>query len=350
MHKRLKQALQYGLSLGLMGLFIYWAFEGINRRELWDAMTGISPVWAAVLCAATLGTLGLRAWRWLVLMRPFAPQVSTLNASLALAICYAANVAVPRSGEVLRCVSLKWTTGASISALMATIVVERILDLFWLIALFWLIVYIDIARLVLWIPAADRDAIGLLALAACLVALSALVLVSVYREKILAGMRPLLGRLAWGHGERVLQILETFIGGLSALRQQPTAYLEILVSSILLNAAYVFIIYAAFIGMDLHQPYDLDAAAALAVMAISSIGVIIPTPGAIGSYHFLFGEALHHLYAVPLPTALACATLTHALATLTYILIGAPTLLWQWHRAGRAPTAPRTPTKPTAPS
>ena len=63
MHKLLKQALQYGLSLGLMGLFIYWAFEGINRRELWDAMTGISPVWAAVLCAATLGTLGLRAWR-----------------------------------------------------------------------------------------------------------------------------------------------------------------------------------------------------------------------------------------------------------------------------------------------
>ena len=121
-------------------------------------MTGISPVWAAVICVATLGTLVLRAWRWMVLMRPFAPQVSNLNASLALAICYAANVIVPRSGEVLRCVSLKWTTGASISALMATIVVERILDLFWLIVLFWLIIYIDIALPVLWMPAgADRD-------------------------------------------------------------------------------------------------------------------------------------------------------------------------------------------------
>ena len=336
MPKLLKQALQYGLSVGLMGLFMYWAFEGINRGELWDAMTGISPVWAAVMCIATLGTLGLRAWRWLVLMRPFAPQVSNLNASLALAICYAANVVVPRSGEVLRCVSLKWTTGASISALMATIVVERILDLFWIIVLFWLIVYIDMALPVLWLPAgADRDTIGLLALAGCLVALSALVLVSVYREKILAGMRPLLGRLAWGRGERVLQILETFIDGLSALRQQPIAYFEILVSSVLLNAAYVFIIYAAFIGMDLHHTYNLDAAAALVVMAISSIGVIIPTPGAIGSYHLLFGEAMHRLYAVPLATALACATLTHALATLTYVFIGGPTLLWQWHRSRR---------------
>ena len=100
MHKILKQALQYGLSLGLMGLFIYWAFEGINRGELWAAMTGISPVWAAVMCVVTLGTLVLRAWCWQVLMRPFAPQVSNLNASLALAICYAANVVVPRSGEV----------------------------------------------------------------------------------------------------------------------------------------------------------------------------------------------------------------------------------------------------------
>ena len=336
MHKILKQALQYGLSLGLMGLFVYWAFEGINRGELWAAMTSISPVWAAIMCVATLGTLVLRAWRWQVFMRPFAPQVSNLNASLALAICYAANVAVPRSGEVLRCVSLKWTAGASISALMATIVVERILDLFCLIVLFWLIVYIDIALPAIWLPAgADRDTIGLLALAGCLVALSALALVSVYREKIVAGMRPLLARLAWGHGERVLKIIETFIGGLSALRQQPTAYLEILVSSVLLNAAYVFIIYAAFIGMGLHQLYDLDAAAALAIMAISSIGVIIPTPGAIGSYHLFFSEALHRLYAVPLPTALACATLTHALANLLYVLLGGPTLLWQWHRSRR---------------
>ena len=336
MHKILKQVLQYGISLGLMGLFIYWAFEGINRGELWDAMTGISPVWAAVMCVATLGTLVLRAWRWMVLMRPFAPQVSNLHASLALAICYAANVAVPRSGEVLRCVSLKWTTGASISALMATIVVERILDLFWLIVLFWFIVYIDIALPALWMPAgADRDTIGLLALAGCLIALGTLVLVSVYREKILAGIRPLLTRLAWGRGERVLKIIETFIGGLSALRQQPTAYFEILVSSILLNGAYIFIVYAAFIGMGLDQTYDLDAAAALVIMAISSIGVIIPTPGAIGSYHLLFGEAMHRLYTVPLATALACATLTHALATLTYIFVGGPTLLWQWQQSRR---------------
>ncbi len=336
MHKMLKQTLQYGLSLGLMGLFVYWAFEGINRGELWDAMIGIPPVWAAVMCIATLGTLVLRAWRWMVLMRPLAPQVSNLNASLALAICYAANVVVPRSGEVLRCVSLKWTAGASISALMATIVVERILDLFWLTVLFWLIVYIDIALPVLWMPVgADRDTIGLLALAGCLVALSALVLVSVYREKILARMRPLLARLAWGRGERLLKIFETFIGGLSALRQQPTAYFEILVSSILLNTAYVFIVYAAFLGMGLHQTYDLDATAALVIMTISSIGVIIPTPGAIGSYHLFFGEALHRLYAVPLPTALACATLTHALANLTYVFLGGPALLWQWHRSRR---------------
>ena len=70
-------------------------------------------------------------------------------------------------------------------------------------------------------------------------------------------------------------------------------------------------------------------------MAISSIGVIIPTPGAIGSYHLFFSEALHRLYTVPLPTALACATLTHALANLTYVLLGGPTLLWQWHRSRR---------------
>ena len=75
----------------------------------------------------------VRAWRWQVLLRPFAPQVRTVDATLALAICYAANVFIPRSGEVLRTVSLKWSGKAPMSPVLATVVVERIMDLFWLI-------------------------------------------------------------------------------------------------------------------------------------------------------------------------------------------------------------------------
>ena len=327
MNSRLKQLLQIAASFGLMGLFLYWAFSGTDPRELWHAITSISPTWVAIIVITTLCTLVLRAWRWRTLMQPFAPQISYCDASIALAICYAANVAIPRSGEILRCVSLKWTRGASISALMATVVVERILDLF------WLIIYVGAALVILrdrinrefpWMEPAS-----LAGLAGCFIALIALILISIYREKALAKIRPPLEKISPQLASTVLGLLETFIDGLSAL-QKPSAYLEIIASSILLNAGYVLIIYETFIGLGFDQLYGLELPASLVIMAISSIGVIAPTPGAAGSYHFLFSQGLHRLYLVPLNAALACATLAHAIATLTYVAIGGPALLLQW--------------------
>ncbi len=327
MNPFIKKTLQVLLSFGLMALFLYWAFAGTDPAELWKAIKRISIGWIAIVFLTTLVTIALRAWRWTVLIRPFAPQVGNLDASLALMICYAANIVIPRSGEVLRCVSLKWTKGASISALMATVVIERILDLI------WLIVFVGAALVLLrtrineafpWMEQAS-----LLVLAGSTILLVGLGLVSVYREKALDKIRPYLERLSPKLAEKIIDLLTTFIVGLSAL-QRPTAYLEIFVTSVLLNIGYVLIIYATFCGMEYDQLYDLDWKAALVIMAISSIGVIAPTPGATGSYHFLFSKALNALYAVPLNPALASATLAHALATLTYLAIGGPALLWQW--------------------
>ncbi len=310
-----------------MGFFLYWAFAGQDAGELWQTITGISYSWIIVITVITLCTLFVRAWRWTVLMRPFAPQVRTIDASLALAICYAANVAIPRSGEFLRAISLKWTRQAQLSPVLATVVVERILDLV------WLIVFIGLALLV------QRDPINaafpileiasIAVMAACLVALACLAFISIYRERALEKIRPILLKISPSLTERVLDLLRTFIEGLEAL-QSPMAYVQIIVSSLLLNTGYVLIIYATFCGMGLDEAYGLGMPAALVIMAISSLGVIVPTPGGTGSYHIVFSVALHRLYHLPETQALACATLAHALATLTYIAIGGPALLVQW--------------------
>ena len=173
------------------------------------------------------------------------------------------------------------------------------------------------------------ESASLAGLAGCLVALILLLLISIYREKALNKIRPAMEKISPRLANTVLRLLETFISGLSAL-QKPGAYLEIIASSILLNAGYTLIIYETFIGLGFDQLYGLELADSLVIMAISSIGVIAPTPGSTGSYHFLFSQSLHRLYLVPLNAALACATLAHALATLTYLAIGGPALLSQW--------------------
>ncbi len=310
-----------------MSFFLYWAFADQDLSQLWKSITGISLLWVGLITLITLGTLVVRAWRWNVLLRPFAPQVGLVDSSLALAICYASNVAIPRSGEVLRTVSLKWTRQAPISPMLATVVVERIIDLF------MLIVFIGLALLVQRGPINEAypslEVASLAVMGLCVVALIGLGIISIYRDRALAVLSPWIERLFPPLAERIIDLLHTFITGLESL-QNPLAYAQLALSSLLLNTGYVLIIYATFGGMGLAEAFQLGLPASLVIMAISSLGVIVPTPGGMGSYHIAFALPLQQLYHLPETQALACATLAHALATLTYIAIGAPALLYQW--------------------
>src|SRR5690606_21146000 len=69
-----------------------------------------------------------RAQRWAVILRPIAPLGQREAASL-LTIGLAANNVLPaRTGEIVRAVLLKRQRGISGFAVLATIIVERIMD------------------------------------------------------------------------------------------------------------------------------------------------------------------------------------------------------------------------------
>jgi glycosyltransferase 2 family protein len=330
MTAKLRKTVQYLISLALMFFFLYWAFREVNPAVLWGTIVELPLLWVAAIVFTTLCMLVLKSWRWIVLMRPFAPQVSMRDASLALAICYTANIAIPRSGEALRAISLKWTRGTRISSVLATVVVDRILDLIWLVVFLGASLVLLRSRINEAFPLLEP--LSIIALIGSILALALLALISIYRQRALVTVEHLLGKVSPQLAGKVTDLLGTFLNGLQALHS-PTAYLEIVVSSLLLNLCYTAFVYEAFIGFDFTNSYGLGPGAALVIMAISSIGVIFPTPGSAGAYHAFFGQALVHLYAVNTNAALACATAVHGIVTLTYLSLGGPALFWQWRRA-----------------
>jgi len=60
---------------------------------------------------------------------------------------------------------------------------------------------------------------------------------------------------------------------------------------------------------------------AVSIMAIASIGIVIPSPGGVGTYHYFVKQALLFLAAVPAITGLAYALVTHAVMMVVVILI-----------------------------
>ena len=335
---------RYVVGLGLMALFLYWAFRGIDAGALWSAARAVSPGWMAAMAATTVLTLVLRGWRWIVLLRPVAPTVTVLDATLALGVCYSANIALPRAGEAARALSLKWRRGASISAVLGTVVVERALDLLCLASLLALSLAVVPGRVAALFPwetelggitfTLSLAEAKLCLLAACVAVAVAMAGAYTFGDRGIRVLEAMTGRLSEGLGARLGGMLRSFVDGLVALRSA-SALAEVVVSSILLNLAYILIIYQSYVAFGFDgPPWSLGTAEALVIMAVSSIGMVIPAPAGTGPYHYFYGYSLHVLFAVPLAAAMACATVVHALANLTYLAVGLPAFLQgrRWRR------------------
>ena len=75
--------------------------------------------------------------------------------------------------------------------------------------------------------------------------------------------------------------------------------------------------YTAFYTLHMDKIQDVSYAMAWIVMTIGAFGVIIPTPGATGSYHLITISVLVGLYKFSPEISGAFAILTH---TTTYVL------------------------------
>ena len=343
--RRVKGLTRYAVGFGLMALFLYWAFQGIDGASLWTAARAVSPWWMAAMAGTTVLTLLLRGWRWVVLLRPVAPAVTVVDATLALGICYSANLVFPRAGEAARALSLKWRRDASVSAVLGTVVVERALDLLCLASLLALSLVLVPGRMATLFPwettlwgltlSLSLDQVTLCVLAVCVLVVGGMAFAYAFGNRGVSTLELLLGRVSPRLASSAGGMLERFVEGLLALRSA-SACLEILVSSCLLNLAYIMIIYQSYVAFGFDRPpWVLGAAESLVVMAVSSIGVVIPAPAGTGPYHYFYGYSLHLLFAVPLAAAMACATTVHALANLTYLAVGLPTMLQRRRRSRR---------------
>lgn len=92
------------------------------------------PFWLSLSMMIAIVALVSRAVRWKILIEPLGFQPKTSNTLYALMIGYLANLAIPRIGEVTRCVTLNKSERIPFSGLVGTVIVERAIDLLMLFA------------------------------------------------------------------------------------------------------------------------------------------------------------------------------------------------------------------------
>ena len=119
---------QFWLGVLISVLFIGLALRGLRLDEFWNKVQTANYWWLLPGIAVYFVAVWVRAWRWHFLLVPV-KKIPTKTMFPITTIGYMGNNIYPaRAGEVLRAVVLKRREGVSISASLATIIVERIFD------------------------------------------------------------------------------------------------------------------------------------------------------------------------------------------------------------------------------
>ncbi|MBV6401651.1 MAG: hypothetical protein CNIPEHKO_01954 [Anaerolineales bacterium] len=118
----------FWLGVFISVLFIWLALRGLQLDEFWNAVQKANYVWLIPGIGVYFVGVWARAWRWHYLLKPI-KEIPTKTMFPITTIGYMGNNIYPaRAGEVLRAVILKRKEGVSVSASLATIIVERIFD------------------------------------------------------------------------------------------------------------------------------------------------------------------------------------------------------------------------------
>lgn len=119
---------QFWLGVLISILFLWLALGGLHLGDFQSAIQKADYVWLAPGILVYFIAVWVRAWRWHYLLGPI-KKIPTKTIFPITTIGYMGNNIYPaRAGEVLRAVVLKRREGVSVSASLATIIVERIFD------------------------------------------------------------------------------------------------------------------------------------------------------------------------------------------------------------------------------
>jgi uncharacterized protein (TIRG00374 family) len=296
-------------------------FYVVNPLEVLAALGQANPL-AVLACAATVVVaMWTKAVRWrLFFPKPEALRLSGLHE--ALYIGYMVNTVLPlRAGEVVRAFVAAETEQTSRSTTLATVLIEKVLDLGTMALLLFLLGLIfpdlpDSARY-----AAYLSGLGLvIAVAGIVFALAA---------------RPLATRLAVWMEKRVpplaaiglAGLLNAFLDGL-VFAQRPLTLLWVTVWTVIqwsLSASTVLLALVA-VGISGVSPYGL-LQMTLLVLVATNLSMAIPSaPGYVGVFHGVFVATLA-LFAVREDRATAAAVVEHAVVFGIFIVGGAYFLL-----------------------
>ncbi len=310
---------QFWLGALISVLFLWLALRGLHLGDFWGAVTKANYAWILPGVAVYFIGVWVRAWRWHYLLGPI-KKIPTKTMFPVTAIGYMGNNVYPaRAGEVLRAVILKRREGVSVSASLATIIVERIFDGVVMLAF----VFVNLPELAKLTGASgfvgNIQQAALIGTGAFLGALAVFLLAAMFPQVTAKAGLWFIEHLTPGRLHvKIISVMNKFLDGLASLRS-PFNVLMVFFTSVIIwlleTGKYWFVMHAF--------NFSVSFFALMLMNGIVNLATTIPSaPGYIGTFDAP-GIAVLTAYGVDQAVAAGYTLVLHVALWLPITALGA---------------------------
>ena len=321
--------LKYVASLSFAGFIIYLLFRNQDPVALIEKISEVEFAW--VILSMIFGGWAYvnRGLRWIVLIDALGYNSSKMNSVSSVSVGYFTNMFIPRAGEISRCTALNRVEKIPVDKLFGTILVERVIDFVFLISLFLLTLILKfdlILRFFSELGSHSSDSIPSSST-------KYYVLVAILLSFTLAYYFLKKWIVKTFFYEKIIEFIEGLKEGFKSIKKMKRKS-AFWFHTFSIWIMYFLMTYICFQAIP--ETSHLTISDGLFLLVLGGIGMVIPTPGGVGSYHAIVMIGLSVLgvgtiflgeNGDPSNPALLFPTIVHIAQTLVAIIMGSIGLL-----------------------
>lgn len=313
MNKLLKRTLKIILPILLGGFILYWVYRDFDFSRAKEVLLHGTD-WGWMSFSLFFGVMShvFRGWRWKQTLEPLGACPRTSDCVDSIFLSYAANLVLPRVGEVSRCGVLARYDDVSFSKSLGTVVTERLVDMLCMVLITGITFVVQMPVFFRFFEETGTKIPSLVHLVTS--PWFYVVLFSVAGVGVLLYF--LLRMLSFF--ERVKGVVLNVWEGILSLRNVANVPLFILYT-LLIWVCYFYHFYLTFHCFQFTE--HLGYLAGLVMFVGGTFAVIVPTPNGAGPWHFAV-ITMMMLYGVNATDAGIFALIVHGIQTLLVIVLG----------------------------
>jgi len=320
LRKGIIQALKF-LGFLVIGIILLWlAFRNVEIDNLIAGLKEANYSWLLLSILSGLFAYISRARRWVLLINPLGFNPSLRNTFLALMTGYLANLALPRVGELTRCVALGKKEKMPVDQLFGTVVVERTVDFISLMLILIVLIFFrgeqinQFLKLSIFIPLQQKvfSLVGFTWIIwLIIVSLLAILLSQLIRyRKRLRKIR---------FFARLIELAKGIISGLKTIISLKRKW-EFIFHTIFMWICYTLMTWVVVFAIE--PTSHLTLGDSVFLLVIGGLAMSAPVQSGLGAFHYIVSRGLAFVEGVKIEDGLIYAFLTHESQLLFIIIVG----------------------------